>query len=58
MTRSCRSGIPRVRDLNPGRLPAYGEVLAGVLDGTGRCRSAVIRPRGDEVAPKVSNESE
>ena len=32
-------------DLNPGRLPAYGEVLAGVLEGTHSCRCAAIRPK-------------
>jgi glucose-6-phosphate 1-dehydrogenase len=29
-------------DLNPGRLPAYGEVLAGVLDG-----DPLLSVRGD-----------
>ena len=33
---------PWITDLNPGRLPAYGEVLAGVLDG-----DPLLSVRGD-----------
>ena len=38
-----RAGGPHA-DLNPGRLPPYGEVLAGVLDGDPCCPSAATPP--------------